>query len=82
MFCDSILQNADVSRQLTTVVKTTEESQLAKLNAEKFVEKLQQSIDAKSSSEEKLKADLAARQKRILGELVCLIVGVFVCLFD
>ncbi|XP_033628171.1 huntingtin-interacting protein 1-like isoform X1 [Asterias rubens] len=58
--------NADVSRQLTTVVKTTEESQLAKLNAEKFVEKLQQSIDAKSSSEEKLKADLAARQKRIL----------------
>ena len=62
-------QNADVNKQLNTVVKTTEESQLAKLNAEKFVEKLQQSIDEKSSSEEQLKMDMAGRQKLLLGML-------------
>ncbi|XP_022109493.1 huntingtin-interacting protein 1-like isoform X2 [Acanthaster planci] len=58
--------NADVTKQLNTVMKMTEESQLAKLNAEKFVEQLQQSVEEKSAAEDRLKGKMAAKQKLIL----------------
>ncbi|XP_038059088.1 huntingtin-interacting protein 1-like isoform X2 [Patiria miniata] len=58
--------NAEVSKQLNTVVKTTEESEKAKMNAEKFVEQLQQSVDEKSAAEDRLKSKMAAKQKLIL----------------
>ncbi|PIK51652.1 putative huntingtin-interacting protein 1 isoform X2, partial [Apostichopus japonicus] len=42
-------KHADVTKQLGKVQKTTEEQEMARLNAERFVERLQQSVEEKNA---------------------------------
>ncbi|XP_071848191.1 huntingtin-interacting protein 1-like isoform X2 [Apostichopus japonicus] len=63
-------KHADVTKQLGKVQKTTEEQEMARLNAERFVERLQQSVEEKNAKEETIKNEAVSQRKALLVDAI------------
>ncbi|PIK47307.1 putative huntingtin-interacting protein 1 isoform X3 [Apostichopus japonicus] len=63
-------KHADVTKQLGKVQKTTEEQEMARLNAERFVERLQQSVEEKNAKEEMIKNEAVSQRKALLVDAI------------
>lgn len=57
-----------MTKQLGKVQKTTEEQEMARLNAERFVERLQQSVEEKNAKEETIKNEAVSQRRALLGK--------------
>ncbi|XP_033111530.1 huntingtin-interacting protein 1-like isoform X2 [Anneissia japonica] len=60
-----IRKNADVNKQLSTIAKTTEETEFAKRETEVLVQSLQKTVDERMSEEEQLRRKLERQRKQI-----------------
>ncbi|KAJ8043770.1 Huntingtin-interacting protein 1 [Holothuria leucospilota] len=63
-------KHADVTKQMGRIQKSTEEQEMARLQAEKFVEQLQQSVEERKISEETVKNEAAAQRRVLLADAV------------